>query len=155
MKISPRASPCGRCEHTRTCTSGSVRYRRRSTGNSTARSGRFQKCAVMVCRCGLRNSGSKGTMERLPCSIEETSHAKRHLHLPYCRIHLGRAGGGHGAPLAPLHHPAYRRASAAIEPVPGKGGGPRLHLHLVFALPAVDHGIEPDRSEEHTSELQS
>src|ERR1035441_1655320 len=84
-------------------------------------------------------------MERLPCSIEETNHAKRPAPLPDCRIHLYRTGGGHGAPLSPLYHPAHRRDAAAIEPVPWKGGGTRLYLHLVFALPAVDHRIEPDR----------
>src|SRR5580693_8655736 len=59
MTISPRASPAGRWDSTRTWTPGSVGTRRRSMGNCAPASGRLQKFPARVWRCGLWSSGSK------------------------------------------------------------------------------------------------
>ena len=63
--LAPRPRRAGRCESHQHLHSGSVRNKPALDGKlGASQSGRVQKWPAMVCRCGLRNSGSKGAMER-------------------------------------------------------------------------------------------
>src|ERR1700722_1745435 len=137
MTISPSASPAGRCDSTSTMTPGSVRMRRRSMGNCAPASGRFQKFAAMVWRCGLWSSGSKLSM-RQPVVTVVYDYAHSDERFVVRGDWLGPGSQAGAAKAATVFDPTPRCGAVAVESISRQSGGVDIHFRSLLALPGAN-----------------